>query len=426
MTPGTKVGLTPGMSAPGDFAFAHIVGQSRALRGAVHYARRVGEPGTGKGVFARAIHYARPGGHGPFLNVSCKTAAPQLLETELFGHEPGIYDGADDREAGILELAGTGTVLLEHVDRLPARLQPKLLKALEERLARRRGGLDEFQVRCTVVASASQPLEELVADGTFREDLFLMLNDVRIALPALRERPEDVVLLAQHFLRETMREQGLRPLQLADDALQALQAYDWPGNVRELRTVMRQAAETATAGSIQALDLNISTRKSYPLVDAMPPAAEIPIPAEGRSLKDIEAEVIRATPLRRARSATRAGMLPARLTRGGWRKSAAPLPWWLPATIVLNVTPRTAAPRDGSNPSEGGRDAASSGSPLCQPTGCGWLRATSPSRLVQSASGATKPTPGTSRSTPACRTATAVGAPHRTWNEAFQYGGVGL
>jgi DNA-binding NtrC family response regulator len=309
MTPGTKVGLTPGMSAPGDFAFAHIVGQSRALRGAVHYARRlaadgrstvllVGEPGTGKGVFARAIHYARPHRHGPFLNVSCRTAAPQLLETELFGHEPGIFDGADDREAGILELAGTGTVLLEHVDRLPARLQPKLLKALEERLARRRGGLDEFQVRCTVVASASQPLEELVADGTFREDLFLMLNDVRIALPALRERPEDVVLLAQHFLRETMREQGLRPLQLADDALQALQAYDWPGNVRELRTVMRQAAETATAGSIQALDLNISTRKSYPLVDAMPPAAEIPIPAEGRSLKDIEAEVIRHAMLR--------------------------------------------------------------------------------------------------------------------------------
>jgi DNA-binding NtrC family response regulator len=95
-----------------------------------------------------------------------------------------------------------------------------------------------------------------------------------------------------------MREQGLRPLQLADDALQALQAYDWPGNVRELRTVMRQAAETATAGSIQALDLNISTRKSYPLVDAMPPAAEIPIPAEGRSLKDIEAEVIRHALLR--------------------------------------------------------------------------------------------------------------------------------
>jgi DNA-binding NtrC family response regulator len=87
-----------------------------------------------------------------------------------------------------------------------------------------------------------------------------------------------------------MREQGLRPLQLADDALQALQAYDWPGNVRELRTVMRHPAETATAGSIQALDLNISTRKSYPLVDAMPPAAEIPIPAEGRSLKDIEAD----------------------------------------------------------------------------------------------------------------------------------------
>jgi two-component system NtrC family response regulator len=310
MAPGAAPGLMSAMTAtPGDFAFAHIVGQSRALRGAVHYARRlaadgpgtvllVGETGTGKGVFARAIHYARPGSHGPFLNVSCKTAAPQLLETELFGHEPGIFDGADDREAGILELAGTGTVLLEHVDRLPARLQPKLLKALEERLARRRGGLDEFQVRCTVVASASQPLEELVADGTFREDLFLLLNEVRVSLPALRERPDDVVLLARHFLREAMREQGLAPLQLTDDALQALQAYDWPGNIRELRTVIRHAAETCTAGSIQALHLNINTRKSYPLLDAMPPATEIPIPAEGRSLKDIEADVIRHALLR--------------------------------------------------------------------------------------------------------------------------------
>ncbi len=293
---------------PSDVAFAHIVGQSRALRGAVEYARHlagngsgllllVGESGTGKGVFARAIHYARPG-HGPFLSVSCKTAAPALLETELFGHEAGVFEGALEPEAGILELAGTGTVLLEHVDRLPQRLQPKLFKALSERLVRRRGGLDEVAVRCTVVATASRPLEQMLADGTFRQDLFLLLNDARIALPALRERSDDVVVLARHFLAETLQEQGLAPMRLSDDAQRALQAYAWPGNVRELQATVRHAAESCTGGLIQARHLDIRTRTQGPLLDAMPPATQIPIPAEGRSFHDIEAQVVRHALLR--------------------------------------------------------------------------------------------------------------------------------
>ena len=286
------------------FAFEGIVGESRSMRSAIDYVGRlaeegpgplllVGPSGTGKSLFARAYHYAGPNAHQPFLSVHARATSDALLETELFGYEAGAFEGAHEAKAGLLELAGSGTVFIEDIGALPARLQPKLLKALTDGRVRRIGGREEYEVRCSIVVSASRPLEELVAGMIFRDDLFRALNARRVSIPALRDRTEDIVRLAEHFLADLQREQGLLPLRLGRDAVDELVRYEWPGNVRELRTVLEAAVEIARDGRIHAEHLSIQRRESWPMLARA--QAEVTITIQGQSLRVIEAEVLRRT-----------------------------------------------------------------------------------------------------------------------------------
>src|SRR5687768_11696469 len=242
-------------------AFATLVGESRALGEAIGLARRVsmrgganvllvGETGTGKEVFARAIHTASPRGNAPFVAVNCAAIPAQLLESELFGHERGAFTDARQKKQGLLELARDGTLFLDEVSSLPLDLQPKLLRALEERRVRRVGGFDEIEIKCRVTAASNVPLEDLVEGGLFREDLFYRLNVLRITIPPLRDRERDVTILARHFLTELAAAHGLPSARLTASAASALEAHEWPGNVRELKNVLERALVLCERGEI--------------------------------------------------------------------------------------------------------------------------------------------------------------------------------
>jgi two-component system nitrogen regulation response regulator GlnG len=207
-----------------------------------------GESGTGKEVVARAIHhYSRRAGK-PFVAVSCAAIPATLLEAELFGHERGAFTDAHQRRLGRFELAQGGTLYLDEVGDLGPELQPKLLRALQERQVERVGGGEPVRVDVRVVAATNRDLEQMIRDGRFREDLYYRLNVVSLTLPPLRQRREDVPFLVDHFLAKYGGELGERAL--STDALDRLVGYGWPGNVRELENVIQHAMVMATAGVI--------------------------------------------------------------------------------------------------------------------------------------------------------------------------------
>jgi transcriptional regulator with PAS, ATPase and Fis domain len=288
------------------FGFQNIVGASRALREAIDLARRVassrrttvlliGETGTGKELFARGIHYAGPASNEPFVAINCAAIPENLLESELFGHEKGAFTGAAARKQGLLELAAGGTIFLDEVHQLPRTLQPKLLRALESRLVRRLGGIAEVSIECRIVAAAGPLLEQVVASGEFREDLFYRLNVFSITLPPLRDRIEDVELIARQFLAEQTREYQ-RPKSFAEDARMALRTHRWPGNVRELKNVIERAAIlSADSPIVRAEHLMIQRRTTTPVAPMAATADEIRIPAHGKLLDEIEREAVAIT-----------------------------------------------------------------------------------------------------------------------------------
>ncbi len=207
-----------------------------------------GESGTGKELVARAIHhYSRRAGR-PFVAVSGAAIPANLLETELFGHERGAFTDAKERKLGKLELAHGGTLYLDEVGDMPLDLQAKLLRALQERVFERVGGHDPIRVDLRVLAATNRDLEAMMSEGRFREDLFYLLNVVTLALPPLRERREDIPLLADHFLAKYAADLGERVV--APEALDRLVGYDWPGNVRELENVLQRAMVMAGGGAI--------------------------------------------------------------------------------------------------------------------------------------------------------------------------------
>ncbi|MEM9189262.1 MAG: sigma 54-dependent Fis family transcriptional regulator [Myxococcota bacterium] len=197
----------------------------------------VGESGTGKELVARAVHDLSARSQKPFVTVDCGALAPNLVASELFGHERGAFTGADRQHAGAFERAHGGTVFLDEVGELPRDLQPTLLGALERRNFRRVGGREEIRVDVRIVAATNRDLRAEVNKGTFRLDLFYRLAVVMLSLPPLRDRPEDVALLIEHFLSECGHLGGRASL-FADDVLQQLAAHHWPGNVRELRNLV--------------------------------------------------------------------------------------------------------------------------------------------------------------------------------------------
>ncbi len=287
-----------------DFAFKNVVGESTAIRKAVDFARRVagrrlttvlltGETGTGKELFARGIHYAGPEPGEPFVAVNCPAIPPALLESELFGHERGAFTDARSLKKGLFELAGGGTLFLDEITDLPPALQPKLLRALEERRVRRLGGFKEVEVRCRVIAATNGSMEQEVADGKFREDLFYRLNVLRLELPPLREREGDIELMAHHFVRAIADEQGIATKGFSPRALAVLNWHAWPGNVRELKNVIQRAALLGTRPRIHTDDLAI-TQRHDPLARSASKARprQIMIPAQGKVMDVIEAEAI--------------------------------------------------------------------------------------------------------------------------------------
>jgi len=310
-----------------DFGFQNIVGRSPPIIEALELARRVadsprttvlllGETGTGKELFARGIHYASPNSEQPFVPVNCAAIPETLLESELFGYERGAFTDARKRKSGLFELAGAGTLFLDEIHSLPTPLQPKLLRVLESRRVRLLGGAEEVEIRCRLIAAANPLLEQAVANGSFREDLYYRLNVFSITLPPLRERQEDIALIARQSLAESVSELGIVKV-LAPGAIDALSSHRWPGNVRELRNVIERAAIlSATERTIRPEHLLIQRRSGSMDLDI---GGEIRIPRTGKSLAAIEREAIqialRMTSGNRSAAARMLGISRPRLAR---------------------------------------------------------------------------------------------------------------
>jgi Nif-specific regulatory protein len=224
----------------------------------------LGESGTGKELVARAIHRNSLRAGGPFVAINCAALADTLLESELFGHEKGAFTSAIAAKKGKLELAEAGTVFLDEIGELSPLLQAKLLRVLQQREMERVGGTKTIKLDIRVIAATNRDLDDAVKKGAFRQDLYYRLNVVVLKAPTLRERPEDVLPLAEHFVRKYAQDCGRKIIGLAPDARAYLQSYSWPGNVRELENAIERAVVLGSSDSILAEDLPDQIRESRP------------------------------------------------------------------------------------------------------------------------------------------------------------------
>jgi two-component system response regulator AtoC len=216
-----------------------------------------GETGTGKGLVARAIHRASVRRDSPLIEVNCTAIPEDLLEAELFGYERGAFTGAVAAKPGLLEAAEAGTLFFDEIGHMSVALQAKLLKVIEDRTVRRLGSTRDRAVRCSFITATHMDLEKLVADGRFREDLYHRIHVVEVTMPPLRERGDDVVMLAAHFLARHAADYGVPAPRLTDAARRALTAHRWPGNIRELSHTLERAVVLAAGDSIDAADLGL-------------------------------------------------------------------------------------------------------------------------------------------------------------------------
>jgi len=214
-----------------------------------------GESGTGKELIARMLHQKSPRHNEPFITVDCGVIPENLAESELFGCEKGAFTGADAKKEGKFELANKGTLFLDEVTNLPLQLQTKLLRVLQERKICRLGSAKEIKIDVRVIAATNTILPDEVKEESFREDLYHRLSEFSIELPALRERKEDIPILAEHFLREANLELNKKIEGLASEALQSLLAYTWPGNLREMKNEIRKAALLTDSNFIREINL---------------------------------------------------------------------------------------------------------------------------------------------------------------------------
>jgi two-component system NtrC family response regulator len=219
----------------------------------------IGETGTGKEVLARALHNLSPRKEQPFVAINCASIPENLLESELFGHEKGAFTGAVKRTHGKFELADKGTLFLDEIGDMPMPLQAKLLRFLQERRLERVGGRDSILVNVRLITATNQKLERLIGESRFREDLYYRINDVRIDLPALRERGTDAILLAQHFMNKFNKIFSKHTGGFAEDALDAIGRHSWPGNVREMENRVKRAVIMAENKRITAKDLDLES-----------------------------------------------------------------------------------------------------------------------------------------------------------------------
>src|SRR5437870_9577117 len=291
------------------FGFDAIIGRAPNFIAALDDARKVaatgttvlltGESGTGKEVLARAIHHASARAEGPFVALNCAALPETLIESELFGHERGAFTGADKLKRGRFELAGGGTLFLDEIGELAPTAQAKLLRVLQERRYERVGGTTTLEADVRLIAATNRDLERAVAKRRFREDLYYRLAVFRVHLPPLREREDDVLLLADHFVRQLGAEMGRLNPGLSREARDLLVAHSWPGNIRELQNAIERALILADGELISAAQLGIVPRPSQEVTTAAAPVPDSDRRADVRAIAEVEKQMI-ADALRRA------------------------------------------------------------------------------------------------------------------------------
>ncbi|MFA5467485.1 MAG: sigma-54 dependent transcriptional regulator [Sphaerochaetaceae bacterium] len=280
-----------------EFLDDGLVGNSPAMRKIKEIIARVadspsivlitGESGTGKEVVARQLHGISSKADGPFVAINIGGVPENLLESELFGYEKGAFTGAYGRKIGMFELASGGILFLDEIGDMPLALQVKMLRVIQERKIYRLGGNTPIPINARIVAATNKNLEEKVKEGSFREDLFYRLNVVRIELPPLRERKEDIPILAAMILNRLNRQMGHKIEGLSPDALQALKEHSFYGNVRELENVLERAVIFTNSNVIQVTDLDLRSDLGQTITESVPP-----IGGEVKSLKELEVEAI--------------------------------------------------------------------------------------------------------------------------------------
>jgi DNA-binding NtrC family response regulator len=308
------------------FKIEGIIGASGKLKAVIDKMRLVapsratilieGESGTGKELIAQAVHQAGLRSRGPFVAVHCAALSDNLLESELFGHERGSFTGATERRVGRFESADGGTLFLDEIGEISHSTQVKLLRFLETKSIERVGGSKLIELDVRLVAATNRNLERQVREGKFREDLFFRLNVVRLFMPPLRERPEDVPLLLAHFIRVFSEENGVPPLTVEAGALRTLQAYSWPGNIRELRNFCENAVVLRRGGSLTEYDLEpkfrqpaLSAGGEAPAVAPMREGGGTGVLPESLSVEDNEKHLLREALLKARGNRTKAAEL---------------------------------------------------------------------------------------------------------------------
>jgi two-component system response regulator PilR (NtrC family) len=243
-----------------------------------------GESGTGKELVAKAIHYNSPRKEKPFVTLNCGAIPETLIESELFGHMKGAFTDAIATKKGLFEVADEGTIFLDEISELPLLMQVKLLRVLQDREFKRVGGTEDIRVDVRIISATNKNLEEAVREKRFREDLFYRLNVIQVKLPLLRERREDIPLLAMHFLRKYSEELNKNFLTISPESLRILLNYDYPGNVRELQNIIERAVALESSQELTAQNLGPYLNEQLPMKKG---SIDLEIPNEGIDLEKI-------------------------------------------------------------------------------------------------------------------------------------------
>jgi DNA-binding NtrC family response regulator len=289
----------------GEFGFERIVAHSPKMIEIVNLLKHLaeseartillqGESGTGKDLAAKVVHFHSPRAARPFMNITCTALPESLLESELFGHEKGAFTDAHQQKQGLFELADGGTIFLDEIGDMPPSLQAKLLRFLEETAFRRVGGTKDIRVDVRIIAATNRHLRGLVADGRFREDLFYRLNVFPVTLPPLRERPEDIPLLAEHFIHQYNREFRKEVTGIDSAALAAIQAYTWPGNVREMKNIIERVMLLSAGSRLTLVDLPAELKTpATAAAGVRGPPTVIEFGPEGIDIHEVERMLVR-------------------------------------------------------------------------------------------------------------------------------------
>jgi DNA-binding NtrC family response regulator len=280
------------------FKIEGIVGKSPKMTQILDIVRKVtptnvtvliyGESGTGKELIARAIHYNSPRKNGPFIAINCAAIPETLIESELFGYEPGAFTGANTRKIGLIESANRGTLFLDEIAELPLLMQSKLLRVLQDKEIRRIGGKDTIKVDVRIIAATNKNLSEQIEKNKFREDLYYRLKVVTVALPPLRERKEDIPELINYFIEKYSKEFGKMIKGIDEKAMHALLSYHWPGNIRQLETVIEKAIIICESEKITLKDIHDELNSS-----SLKNIFDIEIPDEGINYEELEKELLK-------------------------------------------------------------------------------------------------------------------------------------